>query len=139
MSLQLTVTQRLADGGEDGREATVLEAVGTVDVYTAPCLKAKVQEQLREERVHLVIDLCHVDYLDSTGLGVILGAMKRARAQNGNLVLVASNPKIRRIFEITGLNKIVSVFERLDEAVRFVAGPVVAPATETPVTVGAVS
>jgi len=88
-------------GGEPGR--------GEVDVYTSPRLKQEMVDLLNRGLVHLVVDLNGVEYLDSTGLGVLIGGLKRAREREGDLRLICDNMRILRIFEITGLTKIFDV------------------------------
>ncbi len=64
----------------------------------------------------VIINLSKVEYLDSTGLGVLIGGLKRLREAGGNLVLVAPGMRIQRIFEITGLNKIFDIYATEEEA-----------------------
>jgi anti-sigma B factor antagonist len=65
----------------------------------------------------LVLDLEAVDFLDSTGLGTIVSVLKRARTHGGDLRLVCTEARIRRLFEITGLDKAVPLHASLDDAV----------------------
>jgi len=102
--VNLTVTSRPAG------EAYVINVQGEIDVYTAPRLRQEIISLLDQGSRHIVIDLSSVDYLDSTGLGVLIGGLKRMKEQEGSLSLICPNPKIMRIFEITGLNKIFSMF-----------------------------
>jgi anti-sigma B factor antagonist len=90
-------------------EVTTLALTGEVDIYTSPRLKQHLLEQLEADRTRFVVDLNGVEYLDSTGLGVLIGGLKRARDRGGNLVLACANPRILRIFEVTGLNKIFEI------------------------------
>ena len=79
---------------------------GEVDVYTSPRLKQEMVDLLNRGQVNLIVDLNGVEYLDSTGLGVLIGGLKRARERDGDLRLICDNMRILRIFEITGLTKI---------------------------------
>jgi anti-sigma B factor antagonist len=98
----------------DGVAVIALE--GEVDVYTSPRLKQEMVELLNKDSVKLVIDLSAVEYLDSTGLGVLIGGLKRARERNGDLRLICDNLRILRIFEITGLTKIFDIYRSETEA-----------------------
>ena len=94
----------------------VIELEGEVDVYTAPQLKQQVIGVLESGAKELVVDLTKVDYLDSTALGVLIGGLKRMREVDGNMILVCPSPRIRRVFEITGLDKIFLIYNTQEEA-----------------------
>jgi anti-sigma B factor antagonist len=95
---------------------TVLAVKGEVDVYTAPRLREKLVELVSEGRRQLVVDLDGVDFLDSTGLGVLVGGLKRLRSHDGELELVCTQSRILKVFEITGLTKVFSIHESVDAA-----------------------
>jgi anti-sigma B factor antagonist len=109
--MTLTVTPRDAEG-----DARVLDLSGEVDVYTAPQLRAAIMEEVERGTKHLLINLKRVGYMDSTGLGILIGGVKRLRESNGALLLVGPTPRIARIFEITGLNTIFNVYASEEEA-----------------------
>lgn len=88
-----------------------LDLDGEVDVYTAPLLRQAIVDQVDSGTKHLLINLSKVEYLDSTGLGILIGGVKRLKEQDGSLRLVGPSARITRIFEITGLNKIFEVFD----------------------------
>jgi len=92
---------------QSGVPVIVLE--GEVDVYTAPQLKLQMIALLEKDAKKVVINLEKVDYLDSTALGVMIGGLKRMREKGGNISLVCPSPRIRRIFEITGLDRIFDI------------------------------
>ena len=94
----------------------ILEIEGEVDVYTSPQLKQDIL-QLAETGVnYIIINLSKLEYLDSTGLGVLICGLKRLREANGNLALVGPGMRILRIFEITGLNKIFNIYATEEDA-----------------------
>jgi anti-anti-sigma factor len=72
------------------RPYTVLAVKGEVDVYTAPRLREKLVELVSQGKHQIVVDLEGVDFLDSTGLGVLVGGLKRLRSHDGDLTLVPS-------------------------------------------------
>jgi anti-sigma B factor antagonist len=86
-------------------DCAVLQVTGEVDVYTAPTLREQIQELAAKGAVHLIADLGRVDFIDSTGLGALVGGVKRLREAGGSFALVISTPRILRIFQITGLTK----------------------------------
>ena len=99
-------------------ELPVIELEGEVDVYTAPQLKHQMISILEGGANELVVDLTNVEYLDSTALGVLIGGLKRMRERDGNMVLVCPSPRIRRVFEITGLDKIFDMSNSEEEALE---------------------
>jgi anti-sigma B factor antagonist len=95
----------------------VLAVNGEVDVYTAPRLRERLIELVSEGRHKIVVDLEGVDFLDSTGLGVLVGGLKRVRSHDGDLVLVCTKNRILKVFEITGLTKVFAIHDTVDQAV----------------------
>lgn len=96
---------------------TVLAVRGQVDVYTAPRLRERLVELAGEGHYRIVVDLEGVDFLDSTGLGVLVGGLKRLRSHDGDLQLVCTQHRILKVFEITGLTKVFSIFDSVEAAV----------------------
>lgn len=97
-------------------ELPIIALEGEVDVYTAPQLKQQMISLLESGATEMIVDLTKVDYLDSTALGVLIGGLKRMRERDGNMVLICPSPRIRRVFEITGLDKIFDIYNTEDEA-----------------------
>ena len=96
---------------------TVVDVGGEIDVYTAPKLREQLVELVNDGSYHLVVDMEAVDFLDSTGLGVLVGGLKRVRAHEGSLRLVCTQERILKIFRITGLTKVFPIHNTVDEAV----------------------
>jgi anti-sigma B factor antagonist len=94
----------------------VLSVAGEVDVATAPRLRERLVDLVTEGNTRIVVDLESVDFLDSTGLGVLVGALKRVRTHDGDLALVCTQPRILKVFEITGLTKVFSIHRSVAEA-----------------------
>jgi anti-sigma B factor antagonist len=97
-------------------DVTVVNVAGEVDVYTAAQLRAALDEEVAAGHVELVVDLDEVTFLDSTGLGVLVGRLKLVRNHSGWLRLVCSNERILRVFRITGLDKVFGIHASVDEA-----------------------
>src|SRR5580658_6532165 len=89
---------------------TVLAVKGEVDVYSAPRLREKLVELVSQGKHQIIVDLDGVDFLDSTGLGVLVGGLKRVRSHDGDLGLVCNQPRILKVFEITGLTKVFDIY-----------------------------
>ena len=98
-------------------DRTVVEVGGEIDVYTAPKLREQLVELVNEGHYHLIVDMEGVDFLDSTGLGVLVGGLKRVRAHDGSLDLVCTQERILKIFRITGLTKVFGIHDTVDEAI----------------------
>jgi anti-sigma B factor antagonist len=95
---------------------TVVAVRGEVDLATAPTLKNQLLELVAEGVREIVVDLSSTDFLDSTGLGAVVAAYKRVRAHDGHLKLVATTARVKRVFEITNLDRVVPIFGSIDEA-----------------------
>ncbi len=98
------------------REHTVLAVSGEVDVYTAPALRDRIADLLDGGQHRLVIDLAGVEFLDSTGLGVLVAGLNRAREVGGSLSLVCPQERVLKLFRITGLDEVFTVHSTVDEA-----------------------
>ena len=98
-------------------DCAVIQVIGEVDVYTAPMLREQIRELAAKGAVHLIADLGQVDFIDSTGLGVLVGGLKRLREAGGSLALVISAPRILRIFQITGLTKALPARRSVEDAI----------------------
>ena len=101
---------------EEHNGHTVLAVKGEVDVYTAPRLRERLVELVTEGKRNIVVDLEGVDFLDSTGLGVLVGGLKRLRSNDGEMSLVSTQSRILKVFEITGLTKVFSIHDSVEAA-----------------------
>jgi anti-sigma B factor antagonist len=97
-------------------DLTVINVEGEIDVYTAPKLREKLIDLVNKGKYHLLVDMEKVEFLDSTGLGVLVGGLKRVRAHDGSLELVCTQERILKIFRITGLTKVFGIFDSVDDA-----------------------
>ena len=98
-------------------DVAIVSARGEVDVFTAPGLDAELDTLITEGHCRLVIDLSEVAFLDSTGLGVLVKVLKHAREAGGWLHLVVTSDRIRKIFEITGLDASIPIFDTAQDAI----------------------
>jgi len=89
--------------------ATVVAVGGEIDVYTAPKLRDKITELVARGHYDIVVDLEAVEFLDSTGLGVLVGGLKKVRQHDGMLRLVCTQERLLKIFRITGLAKVFDI------------------------------
>jgi len=93
---------------------TVVQVTGEIDVYTAPLLREELASLIDAGNLELVVDLTGVGFMDSTGLGVLVGALKKVRTAGGDLQLVISSEKVLKVFRITALTQVFTIHETLD-------------------------
>ena len=99
-------------------EWTVLTVSGEIDIATAPSLRERLHSLLADGKHRLIIDLDDVGFLDSTALGVLVGALKRSRMENGEVRIACAQPRVLKVFEITRLDSAFDLFDSVEEAVR---------------------
>ncbi|HYO38922.1 MAG TPA: STAS domain-containing protein [Nocardioidaceae bacterium] len=109
MHLQIDVDRRSG--------VTVLSPYGEIDFATGPRLRESITENLVAGRVNLVVDLLGVEFIESTGLGALIGGRRRAEALNGSLSLVCGEDQLLEVFRITGLDKVFAIYASVDDAV----------------------
>ena len=114
--MELSVTSR-----QEGTR-TVIAVGGEIDVYTAPSLRERLNELVAAGHYDLVVDMEKVEFLDSTGLGVLVGALKRLRAANGTFGLVCSKEPLLKIFRITALDQVFPIYPSVEAATSTPSG-----------------
>ena len=100
---------------QDGADA-VVSLEGEVDLYTAPELKQELHRLVGEGAKRIVIDMTATTFIDSTTLGVLLSVVKRVRPEGGAVVLVCPDRNVKRIFEITLLDRVFTIVGTREEA-----------------------
>jgi len=106
-----------------GDDAYVISLAGEVDLYTAPEFKQQLLEVIGQGGKQVIVDFSDTTFIDSTTLGVLVGGVKRLRTNEGQLSLVCSDRNITKIFEITGLDRVFTIYPTRDEAVANVKSP----------------
>ena len=99
-----------------GPSVRVLIVHGDADLYSAPELREHVRSAIDAGATTIVVDLTDAAVVDSTSLGVLLAAMRRLHEQNGQIRLVVPRAEVRRVFEITMLDRIFALHETQEEA-----------------------
>ena len=105
-----------ADGG-----VYVIALAGEVDLYTAPEFKQQLLDVIAQGGKDVIVDFSNTTFIDSTTLGVLVGGVKRLRTNDGQLSLVCSDRNITKIFEITGLDRVFTIYPTRDEAISGVS------------------
>ena len=108
---------RLETSTRDAEGFTILDVSGEVDVYTAPKLKEALGAVITSGQVHLIVNMERVTYMDSSGFGTLLGALKRVRTEGGTVNLIKVSSAIERMLTITRLNTIFNVAPSLEEVI----------------------
>ena len=112
MTFDFSLTEEEAATG-----AHVIAVAGEVDIFTAPELKRSIGAAIDKGTLKLVIDLTETRFLDSTALGVLIGAVKRLRPLEGRMAIVNTEPSTTKTFEITGLDQIFTIVATRSDAV----------------------
>ena len=110
------VTQEVGEG------TFVVALTGEVDLYTAPELKAALLRLVAEGPLRIVVDLSGATFVDSTTLGVLIGAVRRLRTNDGRLTVVCNDRNVAKIFELSGLDKVFEIFPTREQAIARIDG-----------------
>ena len=94
----------------------VVAVTGEIDLFTAPEFKQRVSAPIDAGCKHVIVDLTETTFIDSSSLGVLIGAHRRLLRLQGRLVVVCSNDAIVKTFRITGLDGVFTIVPTLDEA-----------------------
>lgn len=109
---ELTIDLRTEDGGDQ----LIFKLRGSLDLATSPTVRAALMNATEKGRRHIVVDLTQLEFLDSTGLGALIGAHRRATEHDGSFRLIVSDGPIARLLNITGLIRVLSVYHTLEDA-----------------------
>ena len=113
MAMVFGIEDRQIDDGTH-----VVSVAGEIDLFTAPEFKQRVSAPIDAGRTRLIVDLTGTTFIDSSSLGVLIGAHRRLRRLNGSLVIVVSGEAILKTFRITGLDGVFTIVPTLDEALN---------------------
>ena len=106
---------------KDVRDCLVVTIDGDIDHHFAEDIRNKIdQEFLSKTNKNIIFDFSRVTFMDSSGIGVIIGRYKLAKSRGGRVIIACVSSELRRIYEISGLKKIIPGFATLDEALRAV-------------------
>ena len=111
MAMAFSIEDRVVDD-----ETHVVAIAGEIDLFTAPEFKQRVTAPIEAGRTHVVVDLTATTFIDSSSLGVLIGAHRRLRRKDGSLAIVTNSDAITKTFRITGLDSVFTIVGSLDEA-----------------------
>ena len=111
MAMDFAIKDRQVDG-----DTHVVAVAGEIDLFTAPEFKQRVSAPIDSGRSNVVVDLSETTFIDSSSLGVLIGAHRRLKLRGGSLVVVCDNDAIVKTFRITGLDGVFTLVRSLDDA-----------------------
>jgi len=94
----------------------VVGVTGELELATAPRLRQEIVSLAGSDGARVILDLTGVDFIDSVGLGVVVGALKRTRGRGGDLRVVAPQERVRSLFVLTRLDEIIVVADTIEDA-----------------------
>ena len=86
----------------------LLQINGEIDMATGPELRQRIVQYVQEGHVNIIVDLAEVDFIDSTGLGVLIGGLKRTRSNGGDLQCIGLSEPLKEMFKLTGLDAVLT-------------------------------
>ena len=101
----------------------MIDVGGELDLYSAPELKERLAGLIDSGKSRVVVDLSRATFIDSTTLGILVGAVKQLRSADGALALVVTQPSIAKVFETTGLDRLLALRATREDALSSVAEP----------------
>lgn len=107
---------RLCADSWDDLGRTVVELTGELDLFTAPLLRDVLLGLSGDGKYFVAVEMSSLAFLDSSGLGVLIGAAKRANAGGGGLCLAGARDNVLKVLRITGLMRVIPAFPTLEEA-----------------------
>src|SRR4051794_17913462 len=111
MAIEFAITDRQLDG-----DRHVVAVSGEIDLFTAPKFKQRMSAPIDAGRSHLIVDLSQTTFIDSSSLGVLIGAHRRLKLRGGSLVVVCDNDAITKTFKITGLDGVFPIAPTVEAA-----------------------
>lgn len=104
-------------------EVHIVHVSGEIDVTSAAVLRDALEALIADGRRRLTLDLSEVTFMDSTGLGIVVGRLKRLSRHGGTMTVAAAHPRVLRVFSITGLDQLLDVHADVEAAVRAAEAP----------------
>jgi anti-sigma B factor antagonist len=112
MEMDLQIAVRKSKG------IAIIDLAGEVDAFTSSRFREIMMDIIEGGGTNLIINMTDVQYIDSSGLGALVGGLKRATERKGRITLICERPQVRKVFEITGLEKVFPIFSTEQEALE---------------------
>ncbi|MER5895724.1 STAS domain-containing protein [Streptomyces sp. NPDC001876] len=110
----------------------VLTVAGEIDVDSAPALRTRAMELIRQGRPHLVLDLAPLKFCDSSGLNAMIAVLRYAKDRHGSLSLAAAPPHLTRLLGVTGVGDLIPALPTTAEALTHITMPGGTPERQEP-------
>ncbi len=110
---------------------TILTPAGDVDIYTSPMLKEKINSLIERGSCRILIDLSHLEYIDSTGIGVIKSSLSQIHSHSGDIRLLSPMALVKRMLELTSVDRIAKVYDKQSDALEDWSGNNEAPPSDS--------
>ena len=118
MAAEFEISDRKVDD-----DTHVVSVTGEIDLFTAPEFKQRMSAPIDEGRSNLVVDLSRTTFIDSSSLGVLIGAHRRLKLRGGSLVVVCDDEAIAKTFKITGLDGVFTLAPTIEAALADDSAP----------------
>lgn len=102
--------------------AALVSVNGRLDAAAAPTFKQQITDAIAQGNVRLALHIAHVSFMDSTGLGALVSALKAARKANGDIGIIAPSPQVQKLLKLTAMDRVFRVFPSSDEALQQLGG-----------------
>ena len=112
MEMDLQISVRRSD------DVALIDLAGEVDAYTSARFREVMMDIIEDGSPRLIVSMARVDYIDSSGLGALVGGLKRTSERDGKIIIVCHQSQVRKVFEITGLEKVFPIFDTEEEALE---------------------
>jgi len=106
----------------EGKKIEVIHLAGFIDSHTFPQFESAINEALESGARHFLLDMQGLNYINSTGLGLLMSLYRQVRQDAGDLAVTHTSEKITNIFDLLGFSRIIKLFPTDDEALRALAG-----------------
>jgi anti-sigma B factor antagonist len=116
--MDLTIKQTIIS-----ESIAIIEVAGEVDSYTSPRFREVMVDLVNSGHIKLIININEIEFLASTGVGVLVGVLKRVHARNGKIILISTNERNLKILRIMGLTKVFKIIPSISEAVALISDP----------------
>ena len=118
MAAEFEISDRKVDD-----DTHVVSVSGEIDLFTAPEFKQRMSTPIDEGRSNLIVDLSRTTFIDSSSLGVLIGAHRRLKLRGGSLVVVCDDEAISKTFKITGLDGVFTIVPTVEAALEDDSAP----------------
>lgn len=101
------------------KKCVVARISGELDHHSSDEVRSKLDDEIEKEKIYnLILDFSNVTFMDSSGIGVVIGRYKKVAANNGSISIINANTTVKRVFELSGMFKIINLYDNLEQAIE---------------------